>query len=520
MKKQILDKKIIHGRPLCNYVFNYYKHKLPEAKVSDNITILTVVNRSSRGQNFLKNSNIKNNKIIFIEVEKYIKWTSKIAEIIKYVENNYEQLGDYILYLDAFDAAIINDILNPKEILEYYNCKILFNCEPDFWHTGAEAPNGIKGYYDLLYKDVRDSYIKKNELKFNIPFNIAKSSLNAGVFLGEKDFTLKVLKETLNYMTANSNLKFPYGCMDDQCVLKFMNDKYHKHICIDIFRNTMIWGTQETLKNNDSPFNPEFYKEYVKNYNDVKEDDLNVIITTSPSPFHPDTKFIDEVIDSLSLINLPKKHKIIIAMDGLKDGGHLEKYKQYRFNIKKKYGNKENFILSAIVTKQNGLTGNIRHALNHATSENVLIIQHDLPFTREFDIQKVLEDFKNNEDIKHLRFNKRDNNEEGCDEVTKGLSLNLFGVKIIGDHYTYISTPCWSDNNHLTTLTYYNDIILNECRDSESMELIIFPKLTNDVYNKNDEKITLNAHKKYGTYLFDDIGSKPYIKHTDAYPKR
>lgn len=245
---------------------------------------------------------------------------------------------------------------------------------------------------------------------------------------------------------------------------------------------------------------------------------LDVIVTSSPIPGHPSTEHIDQTIESLSMLNLPLDTKIILAHDGHSNDEFTERYLEYLSILSKKYTKDKNFYIT-ILDKKKHLTGNIRNAFNMVTSKYVLVIQHDLPFIKDFDIQKIIKDLDENPQIKHLRFNKRKNIEDGCDKVTKGLDINLFGNVVNGKNYQYISTPCWSDNNHLTKSKYYRDIVLSECRDNVAMELILFPKLQK-VYEKNDINEMSNIHKQYGTYIFDMIGSEPYIFHTDGYPKR
>ena len=519
--KDLLSKEIIHGRSLCSAVYNHYEKRLPEVKVSKDISIVTVVDK--KGSSFLSNCNVKDNEINFITVENYIKWTTKVTEIIKYIEENYSSLPKYILYLDAFDAGIINDIEHPERILEYYNCKVLFNSEPDFWHTGASAPNDIKGYYDLLYYRVKDNYIKKNSIKFNLEHKFAKASLNAGVFLGEKDFVLKLFKEALKLMTSPGRRLFPYGCMDDQLVLRYLHDKYHYEVCIDIFQEMMMWGTHETLKfEKNSPFGLDYFRLEKKNYENKVKNDLDVIITTSMIPSHPSTEHIDGVMNSLKLINLPERCNIIIACDGtLADETYGPGYLRYLEILNKKYRDTDNVIIAAVPTNfEHGLTHNVKYAFNYVSSDYVLVLQHDLPFIREFDIKEVIKDMANIPQLKNIRFNKRKNILDGCEKWTKGRKLDLYGNVVKGGKYEYISTPCWSDNNHLTTSHHYREVVLEECTNNYAMETQIYNGSLKKVYDTDDIEGTKRAHNRYGTYIFDSIDSEAYITHTDGYPKR
>jgi hypothetical protein len=129
-----------------------------------------------------------------------------------------------------------------------------------------------------------------------------------------------------------------------------------------------------------------------------------------------------------------------------------------------------------------------------------LVIQHDLPFIIEFDIQKIIYDIEENDNIKYVRFNKRKNTNIGFDSIN-----NLFGLEEKQTNYTYTRTPVWSDNNHLCLTSYYTDIIMKECTNGTFMEKILQGK------NKDEE-----THKRYGTYLFGELNHHQVIKHTDG----
>jgi len=125
VKDKILSKSILHGRGVVSevlYVIN--KGELSKVKVSNDIKILTVIDKGAIHNASLSKSNIINNEVEFIVIDKYIKWISKIEEMHKYISKHYDTLPKYILYLDGTDTLIINDIDNPKEILDYYNCKV------------------------------------------------------------------------------------------------------------------------------------------------------------------------------------------------------------------------------------------------------------------------------------------------------------------------------------------------------------------------------------------------------------
>ena len=238
--------------------------------------------------------------------------------------------------------------------------------------------------------------------------------------------------------------------------------------------------------------------EKFNNNSHTNNNDLTIIITASVIPSHPDIKIIKETMKSLDLIN-HKNSKIILAHDY----SNKEKYKQYLKNLENYVKNMDN--VQIVVRDDWGhLTGNIRNAMKYVKTRYILVIQHDLPFIKEVDIHKVIEDMKTTPELKSIRFNKRNNNKILGWEKEMNYN-NLYNKIQFKKNYSYISTPNWSDNNHICSTEYYNKIILKMCKDKSSME--------NSLKNiKRDDKYL----KKFGTFIFGDINKKAYIKHLDG----
>ena len=92
MNKFILDRKLLHGRDICYNTILHYDDKLPEVKVSQDIEIITVIDKHSLGNSSLLKSNIVNNKVKTIVVDVYVKWRSKIEEVLNYLVKNYNDI--------------------------------------------------------------------------------------------------------------------------------------------------------------------------------------------------------------------------------------------------------------------------------------------------------------------------------------------------------------------------------------------------------------------------------------------
>lgn len=231
---------------------------------------------------------------------------------------------------------------------------------------------------------------------------------------------------------------------------------------------------------------------------------FSVIITASYIKSHPEIRYIKAVIDSLKLCNIDiNKVNIILSHDGLINNksenieiiNNYHKYLENLINHYKTYSN----IKIINLDKHGHLTGNVQNALQYINTKYILIIQHDLPFRKKFDINKIIEDMEKNEELKHIRFNKRRNIKHKWD------NNDLFGYILKSKNYNYTRTGAWSDINHLTRTDYYKNIIMNECKDGTSMEW----NFRNKINNKSN-------HKKYGTYLFGDTSNKRMINNLDG----
>ena len=218
------------------------------------------------------------------------------------------------------------------------------------------------------------------------------------------------------------------------------------------------------------------------------------MITSSPLGDHPSIDCIQETIESLSHIKDLTNEQIIIAQDGLRYEDKNKKYEGYLKNLEKYI--KENNMNAKINLKESwgGLTGNIRDAIKLVKTKYLLVIQHDFPFVSDFEVYKMIEDMEENSQLKHVRFNKRSNGAYMWD------NNKLFRKELICKNYIYTRTGIWSDMNHLTTLKYYQEIVLKESEDEDFMESSLKDK-------------PLEDHKKYGTYIFGPVNYPKTILH-------
>ena len=231
---------------------------------------------------------------------------------------------------------------------------------------------------------------------------------------------------------------------------------------------------------------------------------FDIIITASHIPTHPSIYMIKRTIKSLRYINYQGKKRVSVYL--AHDYSNKNKYLVYIENLKlycKEYNNKlGSFKLIIVQRKSHGnLVGNIRNALKYVENEYLLIIQHDFPFCKNFKISTILQDMEENKMLKHIRFNKRSNYERACDKDPVKF-WNLYNIR---EKNNYISTLCWSDNNHLTRKSYYENTVMKKSKDGGAME---------DFLNKKKKNRSIETH--YGTYIFGEIGETKYINHMDG----
>jgi hypothetical protein len=257
LPKNIFDLKIIHHGATVNTIFEggYFKDKV--IKLSDKLIALQVNDQHSHNVSIINKIQFENpNQVVSIVVPKYEKWLSKPKELINYIETNYSNIPDYILYTDGTDVAIMNDIMNPESMLQYYKCDVLFNCEPNFAHTGFDKPS--VEYYGPVYEKQTPIYQKLNKEKYGVPH---LRSLNAGVFLGKKDAVLTMLKEAVVYMEDDPSKGFPYGCLDDQVMFRELQNTYFDKISVDVYNNFFLFGYPKCLEVDETDWEHfEFFK--------------------------------------------------------------------------------------------------------------------------------------------------------------------------------------------------------------------------------------------------------------------
>jgi protein required for attachment to host cells len=246
-----------------------------------------------------------------------------------------------------------------------------------------------------------------------------------------------------------------------------------------------------------------------------KTDDLTVIISGSYLDSHPSINFMREVIESLELTGLPHNTPLILSHDKIKPGteGAEEKEKAYQeyFKNLEEYVKNSQFknITISRAPEWGHLTRTLKHAVSQVKTKYILVLQHDIHIRREIPVLQMIDLMERQQHIKHLRFNVRKNlptfmwwdgyHKDGhCIFAEEEYD----GVKVC-------VTPAWSDQNHLATKEYYEQIVFPDCTNMDG-ELIW------DFMENRMNGLCHHNHERYGTYIYGEYGAPRTSRHSDG----
>jgi len=83
----------------------------------------------------------------------YFKFTFyRIREIVKYIEEFILDKYEYFILLDATDVGYVGNINKVEDIMNHYNCNILFGGERNLWPTTDYSYLHDKKIVDSNYK--------------------------------------------------------------------------------------------------------------------------------------------------------------------------------------------------------------------------------------------------------------------------------------------------------------------------------------------------------------------------------
>lgn len=263
LHKEIHKFKVLHGGIIHNIYPNNFK-KIP--KVSKNIHVVVTTNYTTFP--VLNEFNDYKNNITFtpIFLDSFSCWIDKIRPVLNFIQTIKEP---YVLYLDASDTIIVDNISNPQKILDTYNCKILFNAEDGYSLPGHSCDKKewmYDGYYEANGGKLKVNNTNMQRLLSKTNAAPYVRSLNAGVYLAEKEFLIQTLQKILDLMLDDPAKGYPFGESDDQILWQYLQAQYENgEIEIDYNNLYFMWG-------GDRHFNyPKTHWEHFNYFNNVNK---------------------------------------------------------------------------------------------------------------------------------------------------------------------------------------------------------------------------------------------------------
>lgn len=243
--------------------------------------------------------------------------------------------------------------------------------------------------------------------------------------------------------------------------------------------------------------------------------DLSIVIITNYIPSHPNIKIIQQMLESLYLLHISRDTEIIISFDALKpaiqnDQEAIEKYQEY-FNNLVKYLNTEYKFKNITLTKRatwGGILGNTRHGVQFVKTKYMMVCQHDLYFKIPVSVYPLINLMEKYSEIKHLRFNTLKNWPIYIGWDGWKINGKVVYKEVMFDNIALCYTPAWSDQNHLATKAYYENIVYPDCEKYGGPSNTWMEEILNTQ--------CLAYQERYGTYIYGNYGIESVICHSDG----
>ena len=204
------------------------------------------------------------------------------------------------------------------------------------------------------------------------------------------------------------------------------------------------------------------------------EDDVSIILITSPSPSNPSTYLIDSTLSSIfNNVQGVNKSKVIIILDGCVVSGSNKmkkgkvtsdakaKYDSYYDALKAKYCG-DQFILERM-EEHKGFALAVKHGLEVCRTKYAMICQHDRAFQKSFNrLEELMEVMEIHKYIRYIGFPTVNNNrhdETIASRYFLGDSLNVPPLKLdMPNNMVLQPLMFWYDSQHLCHVERYKRI--------------------------------------------------------------
>jgi hypothetical protein len=208
-------------------IFNKKKNKISKSFIKD-LEIITWNNKKEKGilEKSLDNVGL-HYTVLGVDVENWSN-PSKIYLTIDYLKRSNSK---YIIGLDSFDVFVLNNLNDILEKFLEFDCKILFNGGP-VRHPPVKRP----------FVHIEEEMGRNYDYKY----------LNAGVWMGEKDYCLDFFKYCLCCREKDEDPNNEWWNKSEQFYIKRGFEKFYDNIKIDyeskIFQITHPFYCDNDLK--------------------------------------------------------------------------------------------------------------------------------------------------------------------------------------------------------------------------------------------------------------------------------
>jgi hypothetical protein len=206
----------------------------------------------------------------------------------------------------------------------------------------------------------------------------------------------------------------------------------------------------------------------------MNKNDVTPVLVTSILPSHPDTRILDETLNSIRF-HFPD-NEIILQIDGLRDERLNRKpdYDEFKNRILWKCMHEWKNVLPVIFDDHSHQTTMMKETIGIINTSALLYIEGDAPLVidRSIDWQQCL-DMLEYQKANTIRYHFEDQipNEHWH------LMLGLEGE--------FLRTKQWSQRPHLSTVQYYRDIVLPFSDDKTFIEDRFHGKVQSDSWDKH-----------------------------------
>ena len=215
---------------------------------------------------------------------------------------------------------------------------------------------------------------------------------------------------------------------------------------------------------------------------------ITVVVPTSVLPSHPDTKIIDETLESIN-VHLPNC-EIILQIDGLRQEqlDRKEDYDKYKTEMLWRCLHKYKNVVPFVFDELHHQSGMLRKTIDEIKTPLLLYIEGDAPLTpdRKIDWQKCV-DFIEGGQANTIRYHFEEVIPKEHDNLMLGSPKDGFQ-----------KTIQWSQRPHLSSVLYYKEVILPTLPEANFVEDTFHGVVMNDYYNHGN--IGWNKHRLWIYY--------------------